>query len=169
MNHKDGNKHNNSADNLEIITSAENTKHAWALGLSNKELNPNRVVTDVYDHIDGRQYSFLSLSDVCRQFSDLSMSYIRRIKNNKFSFSDLLFVKINTGRGQTDYRVKCFHNGILIHTFRNNEEAGKYFGKSKNLISSRYKHEASKIKNRYTITFPNVSTIESTNNKTIGS
>lgn len=34
VNHKDGNKQNNSLDNLEIITHAENVKHAYEIGLA---------------------------------------------------------------------------------------------------------------------------------------
>jgi hypothetical protein len=33
INHRDGNKKNNSIDNLEVMSRAENMRHSWAIGL----------------------------------------------------------------------------------------------------------------------------------------
>lgn len=48
INHIDGDKTNNHADNLEYVTSSENHKHAFSLGLKNSqgENNPRHILTE---------------------------------------------------------------------------------------------------------------------------
>ena len=61
----------------------------------------------------------------------------------------------------TVYYLKAYYNGQLFKEFKNNQEAANYFNVPKNTISSSYKTKYHKIVNKYTLTFPNVSTIES--------
>ena len=60
-------------------------------------------------------------------------------------------------------KINCYFNGQIIKTFSNNIEASKYFNKAPNTISYKLHNEKDEKYKKYTITFPNQSTIESIN------
>lgn len=83
INHKDGNKQNNNATNLEWITCEENVRHAWITGLnqsageksSNTKLKSAEVRLIRKDFISGKSLSSLAneykmsvqgIHDICR-------------------------------------------------------------------------------------------------------
>jgi hypothetical protein len=83
INHKDGNKQNNNATNLEWITCEENVRHAWITGLnqsageksSNTKLKSAEVRRIRKDFISGKSLSSLAneykmsvqgIHDICR-------------------------------------------------------------------------------------------------------
>lgn len=154
VNHKDGNKQNNSADNLEIVSVKENTVHAHENGLTSRE-------TPVSVLYDGKEYHFSSLDKCMQWFPELSRHYLAQLKRREMMFSMVEFVKTNPSIRISP--INCYYNGELFCTFQTMQDADHYFNVQRGTTSSaikccKYRHTV----NKYHVTFPNVSTIENT-------
>lgn len=97
VNHKDGNKQNNKANNLEWISYSENNKHAYS-NLNRKivRVGGKRKPITIKDANDKVLYKFSSISEASKKIG-LSHTQINRyINNNKLWNGSLKIVVDNT-------------------------------------------------------------------------
>lgn len=79
VNHKDGNKLNNSLDNLEWVTYAENTKHATRIGINKVPIRPKTRIA-CYSSGGDLLFKFDSISQAAA-YTGVSRKTIMRVAN----------------------------------------------------------------------------------------
>ena len=94
VNHIDGNKHNNNADNLEWVTHKENCRHAWDTGL----IEPSRSMQGRLNPNAGRKGKPIRIIETGQVFSTLKECE-KAIDGNNRHINDCLRGRQNTHRG----------------------------------------------------------------------
>lgn len=154
VNHIDGDKLNNHAENLEIVTVVNNTQHAHRHYLCPNDIS---VCVEMANNV----VRFPSMAACAKEIPDLSIHYLQQLKNNKVQFSIVDFRKRYNAMRRSP--IIAYYNGRPYKTFESMKDCDLYFGVAKGstsaaISSSQYRRRV----NKYHVTFPNVSTIEST-------
>ena len=126
VNHKDGDIHNNCVNNLEIITSGDNTRHAHQMGMCFVD-HPLKVF------FDDKELWFNSKKECSRFIPSLTVYYLTTIERNEITPMSICFCK----RYENDRIViDAYYNGRVHKTFGTMVAAGEYYGLSRGTVSS---------------------------------
>lgn len=106
INHKDGNKENNTYLNLEWCTRSYNMKHLYDIGIRNRLIIDNKAILNHYANTDDSQYTTSKKFNISRTpFIRILKEYIRNNPNNELT--KLLKIKLKNNKLSTKF--SCRH------------------------------------------------------------